>query len=276
MILTIRMKMLQIKMLQECGESVGRNQRSEDQKKGQQMKKVLLVLTLLIVIQIPAFALRPLSESYELVLNVAAKKLTLYTNGEAKKEYPVGVGTSFTPTPLGEFKVVRRIFNPAWVNPYRQSKVVSPGTTNPIGQYWLGFAMNKKSQEYGFHSTRDLSSVGKASTHGCIRLYPEDMKELFSLVKVGARVRVIYNPIEVKEFENRLFVRVYPDIYGYMTEEEYIKFAKSQLSGANLVREENLYKAIANKDEKDYFIGWTGAEKLNEQETGPISKGKLN
>ena len=136
--------------------------------------------------------------------------------------------------------------------------------------------MNKKNQEYGFHSTQDLNSVGQASTHGCIRLYPEDMKELFGLVKVGIRVHVIYNPVEVKEFQNRLFVRTHPDIYNYMTDEEYLQFAKSQLSGANLVEEKNLYKAIANKDGKDYFIGWTGTERLNEPEIGPVNKGKLN
>ena len=241
------------------------------------MKKILVsLLALVVILQLPVYALRTLHENYELVLNVAAKKVVLYTNGEATKEYPVGVGTSLTPTPLGDFKIVRRIFNPAWVNPFRQSKVIAPGEKNPIGQYWLGFAMNKKTQEYGFHSTVDLSSIGKASTHGCIRLHPDDMKELFNLVMVGTTVHVVYNPIEVKEFQNKLFVRAYPDIYGYMTDEEYIKFAKNQLSGANLVKEENLYKAIANKDAKDYFIGWTGAEKLNEQETGPTEKGKLN
>ena len=241
------------------------------------MKKlILLILVLGFFSYIPALALRKLDKNYDLVLNVATKKLYLYHDGVGEKEYSVGVGKSLTPTPLGQFKIVRRIYNPAWVNPYRQSKVVSPGPNNPIGQHWLGFAMNKRHQEYGFHATSDLSSIGKASTHGCIRLHPNDMKELFNLVKIGTTVQVIYNPIEVKEFQNKLFVRAYPDIYGYMTEEEYIKFAKHQLSGANLVREQNLYTAIANKDEKDYFIGWTGAERLNEQESGPISKGKIN
>lgn len=225
---------------------------------------------------LPAYSLRSLNQQYELVLNVAAKKLILYNNSQPQKEYPVGVGKSLTPTPLGEFKIVRRIYNPAWVNPYRQSKVIAPGETNPIGQYWLGFAMNKKTQEFGFHATTDLSSVGQASTHGCIRLYPEDMKEVFNLVKVGTLVHVIYNPIEVKEFQNKLFVRVHPDIYNYMSDEEYIKFAKDQLTGANLVKEQNLYKAIASKDGKDYFIGWTGAEQLNEQQSGPVEKGKIN
>lgn len=240
------------------------------------MKKILIAILALIIIQPSAMALRNLSDSYEIVLNVAAKKVILYTNGQATKEYPVGVGTSLTPTPLGEFRIVRRIANPAWVNPYRQSKVVAPGASNPIGQYWLGFAMNKKSQEYGFHGTSDLNSIGKASTHGCIRMHPDDIKEFFNLVMVGTTVHVIYNPIEVKEFQNKLFVRAYPDIYGYMTEEEYLKFAKNQLSGANLVKEENLYKAIANRDSKDYFIGWTGADALNKQDAGPTDKGKLN
>lgn len=241
------------------------------------MKKVLSLLIVFCLFGFqPVFSLRNLSNGYEVVLNVPAKKLSLYNFGESIKEYPVGVGKSLTPTPLGRFKIVRRIQNPAWVNPYRQSKVVAAGDNNPIGRYWLGFAMNKKSQEYGLHATADLNSVGQASTHGCIRMYPDDMKELFSLVSVGTPVHVIYNPVEVKEFEHRLFLRVHPDIYGYMTDDEYVEFAKNQLSGANLVQEQNLYKAIASKDGKDYFIGWTGAEKLNEQEAGPVEKGSLN
>ena len=239
------------------------------------MKKVLMLVVSFFIF-LPAFALRPLSENYEIVLNVAAKKVTLYNNGQAVKEYPVGVGTSFTPTPLGEFKIVRKIHNPGWLNPYRQSQITPPSDSGPIGRYWLGFAMNKKNQEFGLHGTGDLNSVGKASTHGCIRLYPQDIKELFSLVMIGTTVHVIYNPVEVQEYENKLFVRAHPDIYNYMTDEEYIRFAKNQLSGANLVKEENLYKAIQNKDAKDYFIGWTGAERLNEQDIGPVQKGKLN
>lgn len=240
------------------------------------MKKVAIVLlTISLFGFLPVLSLRNLSGNYELVLNVASKKLLLYNNGILAKEYPVGVGKSLTPTPLGEFKIVRRINNPAWVNPYRQSSVTKPGDS-PIGRYWLGFAMNKKQQEYGFHATTDLNSVGQASTHGCIRLYPADMEELFSLVKIGTLVHVIYNPIEVKEFENKLFVKAHPDIYSYMTDEEYLTFAKNQLSGANLVQEQNLYKAVASKDGKDYFIGWTGAERLNKQETGPVQKGSLN
>lgn len=241
------------------------------------MRKIVVLLLIIGFFSfLPAFSLRSLSGGYELVLNVASKKLILYNYGQAEKEYPVGVGKALTPTPLGEFKIVRRIANPAWVNPYRQSKVTAPGNGNPIGSWWLGFAMNNSKQEYGFHATSDLNSIGQASTHGCIRLHPEDMKELFNIVKIGTRVHVVYNPIEVKEFENKLFVRAHPDIYNYMTDDEYLKFAKNQLSGANLVQEQNLYKAIASKDGKDYFIGWTGAERLNEQEVGPVNKGKLN
>lgn len=240
------------------------------------MKHLALVLIVSLTCALPALSLRSLNQDYEIILNIAAKKVILYSNGQVIKEYPVGVGTPVTPTPLGEFKIVRRIHNPAWVNPYRQSKVIAPGEKNPIGHYWLGFAMNKKSQEFGFHATDDLSSVGQASTHGCIRLYPDDMKELFNIVSIGTPVHVIYNPVEVKEYEHKLFVRIHPDIYSYMSDEEYLKFAKNQLSGANLVKEQNLYKAIASKDGKDYFIGWTGTKKLNEQEAGPLEKGKLN
>lgn len=239
------------------------------------MKLKIALSILLLVLALPSFALRGLHSDYELLLNVPTKKLLLFNNGTLVKEYPVGVGKSLTPTPLGDFKIVRRINRPAWVNPYRQSKVIPPGKFNPIGSFWLGFAMNRKNQEYGFHATTDLNSVGKASTHGCVRMYPKHIEELFNLVTLGTPVHVIYNPIEVKEYENKLFVRAYPDIYSYMNDTEYLKFARNQLIGANLVKEKNLFVAISNKDEKDYFIGWTGSERLNEQDTGPIDRGSL-
>lgn len=244
------------------------------------MKKVLLLLMLFILLFVnyqPAYSLRALSANYELVLNVPTKRLLLYNKGLLEKEYPVGVGKALTPTPLGEFKITRKISNPAWVNPYRQSNVISSGPSNPIGQYWLGFALNTKNQEYGFHATSDLNSIGKASTHGCIRMYPQHVKELFDLVKIGTAVHIIYNPVEVKEYENKLFIRAYPDIYGYMDDSLYIKFAKNQLTGANLVQEKNLYKAIESKDEKDYFIGWTGAQNtIPTDDSVPDGKGGLN
>lgn len=239
------------------------------------LSSLIIIFSFVLTNMLPAYSVRALNvkSNYELVLNIPTKKLLVFNKGVLEKEFPVGVGKALTPTPLGEFRIVRRIHNPAWVNPYRQSKVVKPGAANPIGQHWLGFAMNKKKQEFGFHSTSDLNSVGKASTHGCVRLYPSHMKELFSLVEVGVPVHVIYNPVEVKEYENKLFIRVYPDIYKYMDDTQYISFAKNQLSGANLVKKENLTKAINNKDEKDYFIGWTGADKLNDPDAGITDNG---
>ena len=93
------------------------------------MKKTLIslfVISLFALSFLPAFSLRALNESYELVLNIPANKLLLFNRGAVIKEYTVGVGSSLTPTPLGDFKVVRRIHNPAWVNPYKQSKIISP------------------------------------------------------------------------------------------------------------------------------------------------------
>jgi hypothetical protein len=99
------------------------------------------------------------------------------------RTFPVAVGATVSPSPSGEFKIVNRIANPAYYHP---GVVIPAGTGNPIGTRWLG--LNRKG--YGIHGTNEPGSIGKAASHGCIRLRNRDMEQLFRMVSVGDTVLI--------------------------------------------------------------------------------------
>ena len=88
-----------------------------------------------------------------------------------------------------------------------------PGPDNPLGEYRLRLSR----YDYGIHGTNAPLGIGRLVSHGCIRLYPEDIKELFSLVPLGTRVEIIYEPVKIGFKEGRIFVEVHPDIYHKIT-----------------------------------------------------------
>jgi lipoprotein-anchoring transpeptidase ErfK/SrfK len=93
------------------------------------------------------------------------------------------VGKASTPSPEGEFTVITRTEDPTY---YHEGKVIPPGKNNPLGTRWMG--LNLKG--YGIHGTNAPKSIGKAASHGCIRMAKKDLEELFTLVKVGDGVTI--------------------------------------------------------------------------------------
>ena len=119
----------------------------------------------------------------QLVVSLEDRKLVLLEDGVVKKVYPVAVGKTATPSPTGKFQVVVRIENPTYYHP---GVVIPAGPQSPIGTRWIGF--NQKG--YGIHGTNEPRSIGKAASHGCIRMAKADLEELFTLVGVGDEVEI--------------------------------------------------------------------------------------
>ena len=114
----------------------------------------------------------PLAPSpIEIIVNVGAKRLTVYRNGIFFREYIVATGKPETPTPIGVFEVI--------------NKEIDPG--GPYGTRWLGLS----ARGYGIHGTNDPSSIGTAASNGCIRMYNEDIEALFDITVVGTPVRIL-------------------------------------------------------------------------------------
>ena len=131
----------------------------------------------------------PTAELVTLTLKLKEKKVYVYKDGKAIANYPVAIGKKGWETPTGDWYVMEKITNPGWTS-FKNGSVISPGKKNPLGERWIGFWTDGK-DVIGFHGTPDVKSVGKAVSHGCVRMFDKDVKALFPLVKVGTTVKVV-------------------------------------------------------------------------------------
>jgi len=132
----------------------------------------------------PVSQVRPATASARLiVISIPDRKLVLLQNGTVKRVYPVAVGKPTTPSPVGQFTIIRRISDPTYAH---GGKVVAPGPKNPVGSRWMGLS----TKGYGIHGTNEPGSIGKAASHGCIRMGKANLEELYELVEVGDTVEI--------------------------------------------------------------------------------------
>lgn len=119
----------------------------------------------------------------KVVVSIPDRKLVVLENEQVLRTFVVAVGAAESPSPSGEFRIINRLTNPTYYHP---GVVVPAGGRNPIGTRWIG--LSKKG--YGIHGTNAPKSVGRAASHGCIRLRNSDIERLFSMVRVGDRVEI--------------------------------------------------------------------------------------
>lgn len=119
------------------------------------------------------FACRYPANPYRLAVNTKSRTLSLFKGDKLMKTYPVAIGKPSTPTPKGTFRIINRAINPG----------------GPFGVRWLG--LNAPYGDYGIHGTNNPSSIGKAISNGCIRMYNRDILELSKLVPIGTTVKII-------------------------------------------------------------------------------------
>lgn len=126
--------------------------------------------------------------------------------------YPVGIGRSGWATPTGEFEITRKIVNPVWhpppsvrqENPHLPASV-PPGPDNPLGAYWLGLSV----PGYGIHGTSKPYGVGRQVSHGCLRLYAADIRDLFARAAIGTPVRIVRQAVKVGIKNGKLLLEVH-------------------------------------------------------------------
>ncbi len=135
--------------------------------------------------------------------------------------FPVGLGRFDWKTPLGVWRVTAKVKNPIWVMPddiYQEhlerdgeaEKVVPAGPDNPLGQYKLDLSI----PQYGLHGTNVPWGIGMTVSHGCVRLYPEDIERLFSKTPVGTPGEFVYQPVKFGWRGDSLYAEVHDDLYG--------------------------------------------------------------
>ena len=165
-----------------------------------------------------------------IVLNLAEYRLYYYpepVEGEPAyvMTYPISIGRMDWETPLGSTSVISKVTDPSWYPPQSVRdeheadgrplpRVVPPGPDNPLGRYAIRLGL----PGYLIHSTNRPAGVGMRVTHGCIRMFPEDIEYLFPNVDVNTPVRIINTPVKIGWFGDELVVEVHPVLEAVVSE----------------------------------------------------------
>ena len=181
------------------------------------------------------------------VVNLPERGLFLFRDGQFDKFYPIAIGQPGRfATPMGGASIVSRVKDPTWMPPEwagMGETVVPAGPGNPLGDRWIGLSM----PGVGFHSTNQPTSIGAAASHGCMRMYPQMVHDLFERVLVGMPVRIEYEPVKLgRDEDGSLFIVIFPDVYG---RKPLLEEARRVLSEAGLggwVSEDQLKAWVAN------------------------------
>ncbi|MGR9099620.1 MAG: L,D-transpeptidase family protein [Gammaproteobacteria bacterium] len=197
-------------------------------------------------VRIPMSHILPDAPRRGLVLNLS--EFRLYYFPEPKKgsretvtTHPISIGRMDWKTPLGLTQIVGKTRNPTWTPPQSIREehaakgdilpaVVPAGPDNPLGL----FAMRLGIPGYLIHSTNKPFGVGMRVSHGCIRMYPEDIEILFPSIPVGAPVMIVNQPIKVGWLNDTLYIQVYPEL-----EEEEADYEERLEIALNLIQKAN-------------------------------------
>ncbi|NPA48576.1 MAG: L,D-transpeptidase family protein [Thermodesulfobacteria bacterium] len=152
-----------------------------------------------------------------LVVNLAEMRLYFFRKEGGRNivyTAPIGVGAEGKLTELGVYSIVRKKKNPTWYVPksIREEDptlppVVPPGPENPLGKYALYLSRGA----YAIHGTNKPWGIGRRVSHGCIRMYPEDIEALYPLVPLGTPVFIIYQPYKLGIKGDKVFLQAFPD-----------------------------------------------------------------
>jgi L,D-transpeptidase ErfK/SrfK len=157
-----------------------------------------------------------------ILINIPQRMLFHYSSGTVRAAYPVAVGQPEWPTPLGPFSVIEVETDPTWDVPVsiqnemrRAGKPVvtriPPGPANPLGKYWMRLSFGT----IGVHGTSAPASIYHLVTHGCIRLHPDDIEDLFQYVRLGEPGEIVYQPVLVAFDGTTAYLEVHGDPYHH-------------------------------------------------------------
>ncbi len=169
------------------------------------------------LVRLPTVMILPRTEPLGLVINVPEMRLYDFTVKGLPEVFAIAIGDEVDNSLMGEFKVGNKRTNPIWYVPasIRQEKPelpaqVPPGPDNPLGDRWMNIGVTS----YGIHGTNTPYSIGRLATHGCVRLYNDEMRRLFDRTQSGTRLRLVYQSVKLGRRGNGLYVEAYPDVYN--------------------------------------------------------------
>lgn len=202
-----------------------------------------------------------------IVVNLAEMRVYYYPSASDKYAgkvftYPLSIGRKGWSTPLGTTTIVRKKAHPNWYPPasIRQEhaargdplpQVVPAGPNNPLGQYALYFGW----PAYLMHGTNRPAGVGMRVSHGCLRMFPEDIAALFSMAEVGTKVTVVDQPYKFGWHNDKLYMEAHPpDAIGQSKIRSYTDWVKALMD--------------ATEEHPEIAVDWNKAQIIAQQETG--------
>jgi len=207
-----------------------------------------------------------------IVINLVEMRLYYFPpNRKEVHIFPVGIGREGWESPLGVWSIIERTPQPTWHAPesIREArakegvfipKEVPPGPENPLGEY----AMRLSNHTYLIHGTNDPSGVGRRSSAGCIRMYPEDIKQLFNMTSKGSPVRIINYPYKAGWAGNKLYLETHLPLGGVLAE----------LDANHKDAEQVIKRVISHKGAA--YINWSKAKAVaKEQQAIPQEVGHM-
>lgn len=218
-------------------------------------------------ILLPTLYVLPDAPRKGVVLNVPEMRIYFYPEAIAGQErvvitYPVSVGRIEWNTPLGKTKIVSKRTNPTWYPPASirkehaergefLEKIVPPGPDNPLGNHAIRLGI----PGYLIHGTNRPYGVGMRVTHGCVRMYPEDIAVLFNDLPIGAEVHIVNQPYKAGWRGKKLYVEAHPPL-----EEDAKKFSNNRTP---------IVKAIVMADKRvQADVIWDEVMEVAESENG--------
>jgi L,D-transpeptidase ErfK/SrfK len=199
-------------------------------------------------IMLPGRRILPAGPREGIVVNLPEHRLYYYPKVKKGEKpvvitYPVSIGKMDWKTPIGETRVIQKEKHPNWYPPEGVRKehlangdplpaVVKAGPDNPLGDYAMRLAAGGGT--YLIHGTNNPMAVGMAITHGCVRMYPEDVAALFPLIPVGTKVWLVNEPVKVAFVDGELLMEAHPpvDEEGQNTSEPDLNLLSQKLDQA--------------------------------------------
>lgn len=168
-------------------------------------------------IELPTEIVLPDAPHEGLVINIPEMRLFDYRSGEPPEVLSVAIGDPEDQTPVGRWKIGQKRADPIWNVPrsIREERPelparVAPGPKNPLGDRWMTLGTSS----YGIHGTNVRWSIGRQATHGCVRLYNDDMRRLFDSTPQGTPVHIVYQSVKIGHRNGVVYLEVHPDFYG--------------------------------------------------------------
>jgi L,D-transpeptidase ErfK/SrfK len=194
-----------------------------------------------VTVELPFLFVVPTSAApWDLLINIPEMRLYRRAGPGWMETFPIGIGREGSSTPVGSATITRKTENPTWYPPDSVRKehpelpvAFPPGPENPLGTHALYLSFPGA---YRMHGTHRPLGVGRRVSHGCIRMYPEDIRLVYSRVPVGARLVTVNQPVKAGWQGDTLYLEVHP-LLSMMTEEFEEKLNFENEGGENAAEE---------------------------------------